>query len=626
MGRRITYSIEELFDTSSDSSVLRENEAEIYYIPSYQRGYKWSSDGEDSQVYKLMTDLFAAYDNSKKQKNEYYLQYITVKGKEANSKNVLELIDGQQRLTTMTILLSVLQVKTGEPSIANNLLSYEVRDVVMDFINHYIYANIEKLFDLEWGDFVCQNNNYDEQDIWYLFSAAKLINKLFEKKFMKNPDDYGNFKAYFLNNVRILLNNINLDVSPVVSAEEIFTNMNNNKIELTNSELLKGLLLIYSAREKTIYYNNRYYNREVLELRNRMGRQWDDVSHWVNKDEINRFFFPRMVSKGESPIESFLLIFALMEKYKQEDGKTNGVFNYFEPLVGKDASCAAKYFKKLILLKFILNEWYNDKDIHNKLGYLFFSKTKSSYSIKSFIEFIIKSKTEIKKELKTKVLEILQAIDIQTIEYGDYGNEIHDILLALNVFENYTPFDFCRYNDPKMKWSLEHIFPQNPDELPEKFGSNDLEMIRSLLNTDLLDDYNAVKEELHSLYIDNEEEAYNSLNQKLKKGSIEQTYTKDERAILYKLMRPNKLNTIGNMALLDIKDNIANSNGMFDFKRLKIVQKISEGSFVPKHTYDVFSKLLSPDMSKDLIAWNEKDINAHISYIEKKIKSIKEKL
>jgi hypothetical protein len=91
-------------------------------------------------------------------------------------------------------------------------------------------------------------------------------------------------------------------------------------------------------------------------------------------------------------------------------------------------------------------------------------------------------------------------------------------------------------------------------------------------------------------------------------------------------MRSNKLNTIGNMALLDIKDNIANSNGMFDFKRLKIVQKISEGSFVPKHTYDVFSKLLSPDMSKDLITWNEKDINAHISYIEKKIKSIQEKL
>jgi len=626
MGGKITYSIKEIFDITLEDSVLREKEAEAYYIPPYQRGYKWSSDGKDSPVHKLMTDLFTAFDiafeNSKKQKNEYYLQFITVKRKEVNGKKVLEVIDGQQRLTTLTILMSVLQEKIshGSLSIANNLLSYGVRDVVMDFFSKFIYTNIKSLFNIDWDDLFCQNKNYDEQDIWYLFSAVKLINKLLEEKFIENQADYNNFKIYLFDNVKILLNNIELNIS----AEEIFTNMNYNKIELTNSELLKGLLLIYSAREKVGSHDNDY--KEELEIRNRMGRQWDDVSHWVNKVAINRFFFSKMASKNEPPMESFLLIFALKENYKQDETKKNSIFNYFESKIRSDSSSAADYFEKMILLKFILNEWYSDKDIHNKLGYLFFSKTKPNYSIKNFLDFIFESKTEIKEELKRKVLEVILNIDPLNVEYGDHNNEIQDILLSINVFDTYSAFDFCLYNDPKIKWSLEHIFPQNPDELPQKLGSKDIELIRSLLDADLLDNYDKAKDVLHSLYIDKAEETYENLKQKIKEDSLDQIYTKDERTMLFKLMRPNKLNTIGNMALLDIRDNIANSNGMFDFKRLTIVKKISAGSFVPKHTYDVFSKLLSSDMSKDLTAWKETDINAHGNYIVEKIKSIQEKL
>jgi hypothetical protein len=78
------------------------------------------------------------------------------------------------------------------------------------------------------------------------------------------------------------------------------------------------------------------------------------------------------------------------------------------------------------------------------------------------------------------------------------------------------------------------------------------------------------------------------------------------------------------MALLASPDNISNKNGAFDKKRYNIVKRISAGSFVPKHTYDVFSKLISREMNKDLTVWAIDDIDAHIKWIKSKINEIRE--
>jgi hypothetical protein len=61
---------------------------------------------------------------------------------------------------------------------------------------------------------------------------------------------------------------------------------------------------------------------------------------------------------------------------------------------------------------------------------------------------------------------------------------------------------------------------------------------------------------------------------------------------------------------------------MFSKKRHNVTRRISIGSFVPKHTYDVFSKLLSEKMDPNLNVWSEKDIDAHKEWIENTIKSI----
>ena len=84
-----------------------------FYIPSYQRGYRWEKD----QVYRLLDDI---YTNGAK---NYCLQPVVIR----KLTDRYELIDGQQRLTTLYMLLKYIQ-KEYKPRIKLNYsLNYETR-------------------------------------------------------------------------------------------------------------------------------------------------------------------------------------------------------------------------------------------------------------------------------------------------------------------------------------------------------------------------------------------------------------------------------------------------------------------------------------------------------------------
>ena len=65
-----------------------------FYIPSYQRGYRWGAD----EVTRMLDDIYA--NGMKKNKGKYCLQPIVVRKKDDS----FELVDGQQRLTTLYLI------------------------------------------------------------------------------------------------------------------------------------------------------------------------------------------------------------------------------------------------------------------------------------------------------------------------------------------------------------------------------------------------------------------------------------------------------------------------------------------------------------------------------------------
>lgn len=606
MSKELIFKIGNIFNATTVEGALQQYGAKHYYIAPYQRGYKWASNHPNDAVCLLMKDLFNASENPT---SEYYLQFITTKLSKVEDNYILEVIDGQQRLTTLTILLSVLANKKeeSEPAISNGLLSYEVRPKVTEFFSNHIYKDIESILSKKWIEFIKELPDNDEQDIYYLFNAAKKISELIDENFA-GEEAIKDFEKYVLENVKIILNNIERDVN----CEEMFNNLNGNKIDLTSAELIKGLILTNTARERNDSY------KEIIEIRAVMGRQWDELSHWANREDIKSFFF----YNSYNVLDELLMLLALKDNFISSADRSdkNEVFNHFQSQIKKGNKTTTKYFDELKKLKLVLNEWFNDTEIYNSLGYLFFTKKKSErFTTRTFLPLLEQSKTQIRTKLKSETVKLLSS-EVDELEYGETNNEIHNLLLALSVFADGSRFDFTAFNGQE-NWSLEHIFPQNPDELPEELGVKDVEFIKSL-GGDKLEKYENVKDRLKEFEESMDTTAvYNELKNKLKNKTCK--LTSDERRVLYRLIKTDKLNSIGNMALLTKSDNSSNRNGMFDKKRFNIAKRVSNGSFVPKHTYDVFSKLISEKMTPELNVWNESDIQKHEEWIKTRISAIK---
>ena len=587
----LTFSIANTFSQDARDGALGRNEAKRFYIAPYQRGYKWSSATPNSPVQLLMSDLKDAFAVRQK---EYYLQFITVTFTKDNGDNVLEVIDGQQRLTTITLLFSVMNhhLKSEKKPFTDGMLSYEVRENVCDFLEKFIYTNIDEVLGSNWLTLKGKYPQYDEQDIFYLVHAAQKIDEMLPMA------DLQDFHDYVARQVLLIVNK----VEKTITCERIFSNLNTNKVDLTSAELIKGLLLTKSVREnqkdlKVIPY------KEILEQRASMGRQWDEIENWANRAEINSFFF----NQAKDPINEMLILLALKEDYKLTNNKDKyNLFNYYQSQIKKGGQTARGYFLELKKIKSILNDWFIDPKIYNLLGFLFVSRG-SEYTLLSFLDKLEYSKKSFIADLQAKVQGFL-VTDVHGLNYGDNYNEIHNLLLSLSVFENKERFDFHSFKENK--WSLEHIFPQTPDKFPKELRQPDIILINSIIGTKL-------KESLFGENIDKTTKEYKLRNRLATKLQLLTCILDEEELILLcNLLTTKRINSIGNMALLTRADNSSNGNSMFDAKRKNIVKRISDGCFVPKHTYDVFSKLLSVQMNPDLTVWSEQDMIAHEEWIQ----------
>jgi len=203
--------------------------------------------------------------------------------------------------------------------------------------------------------------------------------------------------------------------------------------------------------------------------------------------------------------------------------------------------------------------------------------------------------------------------ELEELKYGTgkSNDKISHILLALSVFpesdqkyeiSNYR-FNFYEYQ--KEEWSLEHILPQNP----------------KLSNFNVIDDKEWVIKQLKNR--ENDSINYQDIITAIE---TDQEINTDSISFIFDEIDEKNLNNLGNMALLSGKVNTALSNGFFNAKRKILIRKVNRGSFVPKHTMDVFSKMLETEekneFTKSLVTWSETDISAHRNWITGRVEKI----
>jgi len=204
-----------------------------FFVPSYQRGYRWT----EQQVKDLLEDI-QDFSLTKHQEGEFYcVQPLVVRemNEEEKKQNSLEgkwyeVIDGQQRLTTMYLILTYLKDVIKMSGYRDDLYQIEYQ------------RETNKEQSLLQGISNITEINDNRADLYYLTKAYCVIKNWFEENKIKKPkycetllDEEKGDKS---NNIRFIWYE-SVDEDPI----KVFTRLNIGKISLTNAELIKALFL-----------------------------------------------------------------------------------------------------------------------------------------------------------------------------------------------------------------------------------------------------------------------------------------------------------------------------------------------------------------------------------------------
>lgn len=608
--------------------LLQEN----FFVPRYQRGYRWGK----QEITELLDDILQYYNATQNRENKvskfYCLQPVVVKKKEwfNNSKEKTkgwELIDGQQRLTTILLILNYLE--DVRKLLNNNMdiysIDFETRENCKPFFQDKTYKKT-----------VDETN----VDFYHISKAYEYINKWFEKN---------NHKVEILNTVLKSDYNVSIIWYEAVdnnqdnddSSIELFTRLNDGKIPLTDAELIKALLLqadLYPTNE------DRFVKQRLFEI----ATEWDDIEaklqdekFWLFLNDTNyqpsskiEFIFKLLADKWnefeKQSLVKYNLIdgkpkhyeFLVFDKYlsnkraafsdKDEDGK-----DILEPV--------NEIWKDIKEIFSIFYEWYNNHNLFHYIGFLLAIEKNKEELIRDLIDLKL-TKTDFEDNIKNRIANSVKINkkdkesgiikQLNQIAYGEDNQEIIKVLLLFNVDalvkhkkEN-AKFPFHLYKKEKIT-SIEHIHPQNPPSIDADEDrariwlsqhKTSLSSMKEFAGSNK-DEIDNVLQQTDSLLINYDKEVFKSLF----------TQTLD-LYIKISGFKESELHTLYNLSLVDKDTNSQLNNSFFDIKR-EILKENKLGRYVPICTQRVFSKYYS-NSSKEMIFWNNDDRQAYFKAIE----------
>jgi uncharacterized protein with ParB-like and HNH nuclease domain len=583
-----------------------------FFIPSYQRGYRWT----ERQVEDLLDDINAFTPipiEKSNSKTWYCLQPIVVKecDQETKAKNKLEgtwyeVIDGQQRLTTIFLIIHYAnEMWVGKQKIPEFKIKYETRDESFEFLSK---QRIEEESDQALINF----DNIDFNHITKAYDKIHNWVKNYKNKFNIEFDN-NNFQSKFKSDSKVIW----YEVATKKDAIEIFSRINMGKIRLTNAELIKALFL----------NSSNFSNSEIRLRQLEIASEWDRIEYTLQNNEFWYFLNEYRTTIPSTRIEYiFNIMYAIAKEdcfeskhrkenkitsnEKIEQRKTEG-FLTVEEIYGNDEYATFRFFsekfklhnneeidtnwKKIKRIFQTTEEWFSDRELYHKIGYLI----ATNFKIESLLK-INKNKKEFKRFLNEEI-ERKTDVVLDNLEYknGSVKNVLlhHNIQTMLNLKNETSRFPFDRFKTEK--WDIEHIHAIATEVNVKKDDQADW------LNLNFVNP-------LHE---------NPKLNQKIESIKNTKTSINDEdfkEIIRYVLGEED--NNIRNLCLLDRGTNRSYKNDSFKAKRKKIIENEKNGVFIPICTKNVFMKYYSKDL-KNLELWNEEDRGYYCGDIETIIKN-----
>lgn len=627
-----------------------------FHIPSYQRGYRW----ERKHVEALLNDLSEFQSNPQGQ--FYCMQPLAVVKNHRLSnegKTVYDVIDGQQRLTTLYLLLSYLEeartyLYSGPLATALFSLQYESRE--SDFFDRKEFksGNIQEA--LRNIDFFYMVRAYKAIQQWFEKTGtnkAKILRTLIPENYQPTAglDDKEQLKKVRSSNdkesdVRFIWYEV--PVNEHTDSMDVFSQLNYGKTALTATELVKALLL-----QCDIYTTDKPLMQEICFRR---SCEWDEMEKQLQDPFMwGMFMSDKDVMPSHLTIVLDMVCHDLYAELKEanpewqlQEGSPDFIYlvcdKYLENAHDNDyAAKVDALWQRILHVYTSLLNWYRTPDTYHLIGLLIwlkeykdkkFGRTARLALLKELMEqYRQDTKPKFISHLKQQIAHILHVKDtknaqesiipwgLRHINYNEDPLQIIRILVAFNVEEvrkqqaDSVRFPFHLLREQNIT-SLEHIHPQHLE-----LDNINLDTLRSWL----------VEKQKALLQLGKDREYASDVAQLEIYFTDADTYKlhHDEAQVLIAHidkefddladMSEAQMHTLYNLALVDKETNSALSNCLLDQKR-SILKERHEAkvSYVLPCTFKAFSKYYTRPSQADITSklWTTQDRNDYFLAIE----------
>lgn len=589
-------------DIDKDSNVCQESVT--FIIPYLQRAYKW----KERQAKQMLED-FSEF--LKQEKTYYCMQPLAVV---KIGDNKYELLDGQQRLTTLLILWRIL-FESDEKTSYPYKFEYE-RDSSESntLINRYSF--ITESDEIKKGEY----GNIDEYYMSKVYGAIKLY---FDNPNNKKTDEQkaDNYKETFKKLLKGEGKHI-LFLWYEVNEEEkhtTFAHLNSGKIELTCSELIKAILL--SDGNKESLDNNRLPDKSLV------AAQYAEMEEAFNDDRLWYMLqTDEPLYNGSRMDLLFNMVLNINRKAYEADPKAA-----FYKVYARRADLS-RFWKDCRAYFVRIMDLYKNPYTYHYIGYLTYTEGNNKIDdwVKVYKESGLKGCIE---QLKSKVRESISGLgDLEKITYSDTSKAtlrkifiLHNIQTILIHYEtikkanlglrfSYEQFPFeLLYSQ---RWDIEHIASQTENPLTKIQDCKDwIASVRAdyseifVQRPDLNNEIDLFEKDSK---IEMFKQIYNEIVSSAEKNS------------------PQNKDGLGNLVLLDSHTNRSYHNSLYKRKR-KIILAASnidnqnneyQVTYIPRCTLNVFLKTYNTGLDVKLGEWTQDDYDKYLGDLKEKLEQI----
>lgn len=584
-----------------------------YFIPDYQRGYRWG----EREVTQLLSDLYEFMNQHPNQQEFYCLQPLVVVEREAKSLDslpdsvkeagavVYEVVDGQQRLTTLFLLIHYFN-EQYRSKITTPQLHFETREgsaAALESVQ--IGTNGAAVF----GNAGCQLTQ--SIDFWHIKHAYEYIHDWCENNLAALLQ--GSFQDFVLDRTKVIWYAVDASQDVI----KVFERNNVGKIALTDAELIKAQML----------QRNRQGDINALRQQLEIAREWDEMENALRQESLWAFLYGGEVA----PVNRIEKLFALV--LKQRGFPEGRIFDRVEAYMKKQKEESmpdlnlVQLWSNIKELYFVFTDWHKDHSFYHYIGLL----TSMGVSIESIWIKVQDDSDETKDSFLKELKGIIGARIRKTFNYDEKKGflvpsleeakdcyqkrgAVKELILLYNVqlclrpdCSERLPFELYHSRD----WDLEHIDSQTESDInsweeQEKWLSDALPFVETHLkevaqHQDLL---KSINKYLDTKTVD--EEVFSDLREQVQKifGEEEDKYSQ----------------SIGNLCLLDAKTNRSYQNALYPVKRAKIVKREAEGQYIFPGTRIAFMKFFDGAETERITVWSHDDKVAFEKHIYTTIK------